>query len=184
MIHGFHSQLKTNKQQQPPTTKPDPKAPSSVFHPEFMNMQPQSHGTLVQLQMLFLFSIGGDFVEVSTSTYHSLAPRGKRFFMQKTQGGWPRRICGAGRAWWESSNDVYIRGYLDGFFHPQESLENTIDTMGTVGRGTPNCPFDYIRIGNTLPPIIMVQWNMAPSNINNISFLSFRVHFHVGERVG
>ena len=38
MIHGSHSQLKTNKQ--PPTTKPDPKAPSSVFHPEFMNMQP------------------------------------------------------------------------------------------------------------------------------------------------
>ena len=51
-----HSQLRTNKQ--PPTTKPDPKAPSSVFHPEFMNMQPQSHGTLVQVQMFFLFQLG------------------------------------------------------------------------------------------------------------------------------
>ena len=42
-------------------------------------------------------------------------------------------VASAGRGTrWESRNDVYIRGYLDGFFHPQESLENTIDTMGTM----------------------------------------------------
>lgn len=50
--------------------------------------------------------------------YHSLAPRGKRFFMQKTQGGWPRRICQRARdgnqEMTSTSRDIWM-----GFFIPK-----------------------------------------------------------------
>ncbi len=56
---------------------------------------------------------------------------------------------------------VYIVG-IDGFFHPQESLEKTINTMGTLSGVHPS-----LSLQNTFCPMIIEvehAWRIIPAS--------------------
>ena len=155
MIHGSHNQLKTNKQQQTTTNHQTwPKSAIKCFSPwiyehatpKSWNFGPGSDVfpffnwvILLRFQPPFIF-------RVAPTSYHSLAPRGKRFFMQKTQGGWPRRICGAGYAMGIKKRHLHqgISGWA--FSSPRIPREHN-RYHGYTARGTPNCPLTTSELG-------------------------------------
>ena len=131
-----HSQLETNNQ--PPTTKPDPKCAIKCFSPWiYEHATPKSWNFGSVTCFFSFFQLGVIFLRFQAlnfqgSTYIPLPCASRQAILHAKD---PRRMTPSHLprgTRWESRNDVYVKGYLDGFFHPQKSLENTIDTMGTL----------------------------------------------------